>query len=199
VPISIEDATQFLPKYLTPASREELFKELKNLPEIARFFTHFADHDPYQGDGWQNLDYVDVVGLKACRAFMLVVSNTCDMSPENKRKWAASITIAPIVRLTRFADILRSERVSEEAIVGLLKDIRAQEVTQIFYLPRVAPLEDEYLALLDQPQSQPMARFTENDEKRPVFRLSQSAFWLFLLKLSIHFCRANEGIERGYA
>ena len=65
----------------------------------------------------------------------------------------------------------------------------------IFYLPSMSCGPDESIILLDGIHVQPMDMFT-NDSRKRLFRLNQVAFYAFLLKLSIHFTRMQEGVKR---
>jgi hypothetical protein len=42
----------------------------------------------------------------------------------------------------------------------------------------------------------PLHAFSEDGERRKLVTLNQLGFYLFVLKLSIHFCRFAEGISR---
>ena len=66
----------------------------------------------------------------------------------------------------------------------------------MFYLPKGGALEDEYVALLDDLHSIPAHAFERVAEKKKLFTLSMVGFYLFLLKLSVHFCRFHENVAR---
>lgn len=195
--LSLDDAADFLPKYLSPKERTELFSELKSFPVKMSYYTTLVDEPLLQGDGWAKLDFHDVVSRTDRKTNACVISNSCDVSPDNRRSIPPRITIAPLVRLSRFVELLRSSGVAESSIHSQVEAIRKQEVTSIFFLPKGGGLGEDSVLFLDDLQSYPVARFFENDEKNRLFTLSQAGFWLFLIKLAIHFCRANESVRRG--
>lgn len=71
-----------------------------------------------------------------------------------------------------------------------------QITTELFYLPRGSNLDDDYVALLDDIHTAPFPQFQRQKDKQKLFTLSQVGFYLFLFKLSIHFCRFHENIDR---
>ncbi len=71
--------------------------------------------------------------------------------------------------------------------------MRAQEVTNVFYLPAGGPFEEEHIVLLDNVHSMP---FAAHDEGEKLFTLSMAGFYLFAFKLSVHFCRLQENVDR---
>ena len=74
--------------------------------------------------------------------------------------------------------------------------IKEQKVTALFYLPKGSVLDDDYVAVLDDIHTIPLNRYTAQNGKQKLFTLSQVGFYLFLLKLSVHFCRFQENIQR---
>lgn len=196
---SFEDAAEFLPKYLNPADREELFRELKSFSKGMSYFVRLNDPDPLQGDGWSDVDFFDLDSHVKRSISVAVISNTCDISPQNARQIPARVCISPIIKLTKLVNLFRDNNVAEQTIEQKLREIRAQEITNIFYLPKGGNLADECVVFLDNVQSPLASAFNKGDSKRRLYTLSQAGFWLFLLKLSIHFCRAHEGVRRKLA
>ena len=41
-----------------------------------------------------------------------------------------------------------------------------------------------------------LTAFGQDIEKEKLYTLSQEGFWVFLIKLSIHFCRFHENVPR---
>jgi hypothetical protein len=73
--------------------------------------------------------------------------------------------------------------------------IRKQHVTSLFYLPMGASLNEDHVALLDDLHTLPLRMF-QNADRPKLFTLSQVGFYLFVVKLSIHFCRFSGDISR---
>src|SRR5262249_8397784 len=119
------------------------------------------------------------------------------ISPENKREFPPRIVFAPLVSLDAYANLLRnSGAVPPEVIENKITSIRKQQVTSLFFVPGGANLQGDHIALLDDLHSLPLKIFLDEQEKSKLFTLGQMGFYLFLLKLSIHFCRFREGIAR---
>ena len=65
----------------------------------------------------------------------------------------------------------------------------------MFFFPEVPGELEESVALLDDIHAHPLANFIECQRTR-LFCLSQYAFYIFILKLSIHFSRFQEDVVR---
>ncbi|MGZ5601252.1 MAG: hypothetical protein ACXWFX_11735, partial [Methylobacter sp.] len=57
-------------------------------------------------------------------------------------------------------------------------------------------LESDHIVLLDDLHTLPVKLFCEKNDREKQFTLSQAGFYLFLFKLSIHFCRFHENVLR---
>jgi len=126
----------------------------------------------------------------------IILSNSCDISPKNKRDIPANVVFAPIIKLKSFKSRLEQAHISEEKIKSKFSSIRNQMITTLFYLPQGAGLDDEYIALLDDIHTVPYRIFSDQNNRSKLFTLSQVGFYLFVLKLSVHFCRFHEEIAR---
>lgn len=193
-----ELARLYLPKYLTPKQQEDLYADLRAFPQFSSFYlAPEADtgHDVLQGDGWRGLIVLRFETGERRPITGLVLSNSCDMSPANPRPLPTNVVFAPLVALDRYVDRLRGAGQTEEQVTSVLDAIRKQEVTDLFYLPGLPYGPPESVAFLDDVHSHPAADFFGATRSR-VFRLSMPFFWVLLLKLSIHFCRFNEKVQR---
>ena len=74
--------------------------------------------------------------------------------------------------------------------------IKEQKVTSLFYLPQGKGVDSDCIALLEDVQSIPFSSFNSRQAKQKLFTLSDVGFYLFLMKLSVHFCRFHEDIAR---
>jgi len=113
----------------------------------------------------------------------------------NERRLPVNILFTPIISLSKYINCLREAGQSDEKIENLLKEIRRQHTTQIFYLPKYSEKAGESIVVLDNIHTHPRDAFLETNNSK-IFTLNQLAFYVFLMKLSIHFCRFNEGISR---
>ena len=146
-----------------------------------------------QGDGWPGFQLFsfDTGEKRSVRG--VVLSNSCDISKDNERVIAPRIVFAPIIRLSSIEARFKERGLSEEAIKGRVAAMKSQSVTSVFFLPAGGPLEHDCVVLLDDLHSMPVASH-ENNKK--LFTLSMAGFYLFVFKLSVHFCRLHEKVDR---
>jgi hypothetical protein len=198
-----DDIKLYLPKYLSVDAQENLFAELRQFPDNIQdnLYTTYLDDDPdiFQGDGLESLFIVDLPDARIKEGPVMVVTNTCDTSQENRRMFAPRLVYCPIMRLSRYEDYLRDhEHMREEAISDRIRAIKQQQLSSVFYLPPNARLTEDYIALLDRLNNCDMNYLNENPEKkRKIFTLSNYGFYMFLIKLSIHLTRVREDVDRG--
>lgn len=191
-----------LPQFLASADRAGLMEAIKQFGDT-RKVSYYLD-DPkseygqiiLQGDGWPafNVNLYPDGEPKQVRA--IVLSNSCDISPDNKRHIAASMVICPLVKLGAYLSLLEAAKVDQERIHNTAESIRRQEKTEIFYLPPGSGLSEEYVARLDQVHHLPAGDYNQDLKKQKLFTLSQIGHYLLLMKLSIHFCRMQENLLR---
>lgn len=198
MPLSPEAIQDHIPKYLTAALQEELFKNLKGFPEKFNYYWSRSpsDFEILQGDGWQGLELVDFSTREHRSVKGIVLSNSCDIAPENERDRASNIVFAPLIRLSALIELWKSSGISEELVEDKVRNIRLQRNTKIFYLPYGAGLSDEYIAHLDDIHSFPASVFVENLSRKRLFSFTTAGFYLFAIKLSVHFCRLHENVMR---
>lgn len=199
--ISTEELEKFLPKYLSPETEELLFAQLKQFPENidGKFYSIKLRKENvlYQGDGLRELLIINLPEKIEGYVPSIILSNTCDINPENKRLFASRIVYAPIFNLGKYKNKLMQEGIkTEENIEGHIDSIRKQRVTQIFYLPSGDELKEESIVFLDRIYNLPSGTFGDNISDKKLFTLSQYGHYIFLFKLSIHFTRITENIER---
>ena len=191
-----EQFRAFLPKYLSPADSRQLFSELSQFPSGKAFYLfRQSDDGVLQGDAWKGLVAIDFMTAGRKTVSGVVLSNSCDVDSENKRNYPVKILFSPLITLAKYLDYLSKGGVSESRIQTIGDDIRRQYVTSIFYLPGISGKIDESIILLDDIHHHPLDNFVKT-ERELGFRLSQYGFYLLLLKLSIHFCRFQEGVRR---
>ncbi len=132
---------------------------------------------------------------KPCVGFIL--SNSCDIAPENDRPLPVKAAFAPLMSLDKYAELLRNVK-DPASVENRVATIRRQEVTSLMYLP-APPGADfgESVALLDDLHSEFVSDFLDMESRERVFRLSQAGHYVLLLKLAIHFTRVQDGVIRG--
>jgi hypothetical protein len=201
--ISLDEIEKYLPKYLTPESQKILFNELDSFPDNIdkRMYTHnLKDKElVFQGDGIKELLVLNLPDTVCAKAKAIIISNTCDIDQENKRYFPSRLCYTPLFSLRKYEDGLRSKAIySEEQLRSHIETIKSQKITQIFYLPASERLEEDSIIFFDRLHNcdNNYVKRNELSEKR-LFTLSDYGLYLFLFKLSIHFTRVQEGVERG--
>jgi len=192
-----EQIRLFLPKYLTEEQTRRLFSELGQFPDNFDFFTHRPDlqEQLLQGDGWRGFVVIDFITGHRKEVSGMILSNSCDVNPENERDLPVNVLFAPLIQLGRYAEILRRTGKTETQIETQIHNIKRQYVTSIFYVPECSGSISESIILLDDLHAHPLQDFLGR-ERRSLFTLNQYAFYILLIKLSIHFSRFREGIHR---
>lgn len=187
----------FLPKYLTEQQSRTLFSELGRFPSNYQFYTFRSDlqNELLQGDGWRGFVAIDFYSGAKKEVSGVVLSNSCDVSSENERTLPVNILFAPLIELQKYEASLLASGKSESQVSQTLSTIRKQYVSSIFYLPTCSNLIQESIIVLDDIHAHPLQDFFARD-RASLFTLNQYAFYVFLIKLSIHFSRFGEGVQR---
>lgn len=201
--ISFEEIEKFLPKYLSPETEEQLFSQLKQFPDNIdqRFYSYKlrkeGDNILYQGDGIKEVLIINLPDKTEGYVPSIILSNTCDINPENKRLFPSRIVYAPIFNLSKYkAKLLQEGIKNNENIDQHIESIRKQRVTQIFYLPAGDELTEDSIVFLDRIYNLPSYSLGKDFTNRKLFTLSQYGHYIFLFKISIHFTRIAEKLER---
>lgn len=203
--IDFEEVKKYLPQYLCGDSQDNLFKEIKSFPSNIddRLYSQVLRKDAviYQGDGLDGMLVINLPSSDIRPLRSIVISNTCDIHQENERFFPFRIIYAPIFNLGKYKQKIleeyRDDKDQERKTEDHINSIRKQLNTQIFYLPKGAGLENDSIVFLDRLNNCPSDIFpAEEIKKRKLFTLSDYGFYLFLIKLSIHFTRIREDVER---
>lgn len=195
------DFTVYLPQYLSEKSTKDIIGKLNQFPNNIndRFYTTALEHEEtiFQGDGLEKLPHVDWSNNKLREVPSIVLSNTCDLDIANKRVFTSSISYAPIANLDKYINTLRLQKIGESTISQHLSDIKAQKITQIFYLPKINKLGYEGIVFLDRLMSMPSIQYDLNRlNNERLFTLSNYGFYVLLFKISVHFMRMQEKVDR---
>lgn len=203
--ISFEDIKTYLPKYLSPESEKKLFANLKEFPSNIvgnRLYTNKLRDDKviYQGDGLEGLLAINLPETKVHCLPAMILSNTCDIGPDKKSfRPSNNIVYSPILNYDKYIErVVKSIKSDEGYLHSHENAVKRQEISSIFYLPKSGRLVNDSLVFLDKVISCDAQYFKDlNLEKSKLFTLSDYGFYLFLFKLSIHFTRIREGVDRG--
>ena len=191
---------QQIPHYLT--SKKELLKGLEAISSGGKTNYFMSSYDDtyenamLQGDGWRGFRLFDFDTGERISVRGLVLSNTCDIDPENSREFPVLVTFVPLIELADYRSILEESGVKKQSIKDKIDSIKAQEVSNIFYLPAGGPLKEDYIVPFDNIHSMPIDAYHNAHDKEKLFTLNYVGFYMLVFKLSIHFCRLQEGIQR---
>lgn len=196
-----EELRVFLPSYLSSDSERILIDNLKDFPDNIddRMYTDYLKGEKviYQGDGLIDLVVVRLPEKEMRETTCMVLSNTCDISSDNKRLFNSQIVYAPIINLQKYSDLLTGRGIEKSKVEDHIVSIRKQQLTQVLYLPQKEGVLDESIVFFDQVNSSDMKAIDLNDlEKRRTFTLSNYGSYMFLFKLSVHFTRIQDKVDR---
>jgi hypothetical protein len=200
-----ENIDVFLPKYLSDTSKDALKRDLEAFPSDgtkASIYTSMLKNADYllQGDGVANVPMIMFPNTEVKTAPVMLFTNTCDLSLENKRIYPSRIVYAPILKLESYKQMLLKNGIPADRVETHISDIKKQWITQVLYLPKGTPgvgLQYEGIVFFDRVISLPMSKETvENLVSQRIFSLSDFGFYLFLFKYSVHYTRIQERIDR---
>ena len=200
--LDIESLQRQIPYYLTSEDRQVLVKELRAISRggAANYFlSHTRDafkSDMLQGDGWRGFQLFMFDTGKRRSVQGLVISNSCDVDPNNRRDLPARVIFAPLVKFATYEALLRKSSIKQPQIDAKLAAIRTQETSSLFFLPSGGPLADDHVVRLDDAHSMPVSAHSAATDHEKLFTLSNTGFYMLVLKLSIHFCRLQEKVNR---
>lgn len=191
---------QQIPHYLTGRAQVEFLDNLKSITRgVMQGYFLPIGRDPFtaevlQGDGWTGLQVYSFVSKAEQTLRGVILSNSCDIDPENPRALPSRLIFAPLIRLTKLEEAFRAKGLAPSSIATRIDAIRSQSVSNIFYFPAESPLSAESVLLFDDIHSIPAD--LQEGERTKLFTLSMAGFYLLVFKLSVHFCRLQEGVDR---
>lgn len=196
----VDDIKLYLPQYLSALDRDKMMEQIREFTQqgSSNLYTSNYSHSSnlWQGDGIDNMIYVNLPDLQTNELSVMILSNTCDICLDNKRMYGNRVLYAPIINLSKFEANLKTQ-FDEQRVDALIRDIKKQQITQILYLPIGYGMNEEGLVFFDRTISLPLntalvQQMTQNHK----FSLNNFGFYLLLLKLSIHYTRVQEKLER---
>src|SRR5690242_3972081 len=98
-----------LPYYLTEEAKSGILKELENfhLGKMQYYLFNRYQDEMLQGDGWRRLQLRNFNTGEKIHINGMVLSNTCDVSPENRRDLPVKIIFAPLIPLEAYVETLK--------------------------------------------------------------------------------------------
>jgi hypothetical protein len=193
--ITTDSIKDQIPYYLTQEDKGHLVNALNSFPRVDYYLNRYPQ-ELLQGDGWTSLEVMRLEDNERKLVKGILLSNSCDIDIANKRDLPSRLIFSPIIRLSRYKALLLGNIQDANKVENKITAIKEQKVTALFYLPKGTTLDDDYVAILDDVHTISVNRYMAQNSKQKLFTLSQVGFYLFLLKLSVHFCRFQENIER---
>lgn len=211
----LSDWSSLLPDYLTSSDKNRLidalgqFKRGNVVIDYSNFYLNFEHPYFLQGDVveeirlplWNEQEKL----FTSSYSTALILSNTCDISNENKRaNNQKQCLFAPIVKIEDFFSALREKGFSEENLTQFLQEIRQQKISNLFFLPYKNNPATGVVALLDKvfwfPTEELNSYFTPgengNIDTGRLSIMNHFGYYLFILKVSYHLCRLPEEEDR---
>ncbi|MPY74917.1 MAG: hypothetical protein GEU87_11705 [Alphaproteobacteria bacterium] len=189
---------RIFPYYLNAADKKALYEALRNYPANKHYFSASWEGpaEPLQGDAWNGFTKLDFQTADRLKIAGLILSNSCDIDEANASLRDRNVLFAPIVALSAYEDRLRRlPDLNAERIAAHVDAIRKQTKTDVFYLP-ASTNTPEAIVLFDDITAQPLSNFAETEERKRLFSLNNYGFYVLLMKLSIHFTRFGEELQR---
>jgi len=201
--VTFDDIRDFLPKFLSDKELKKMFVEisamLNNGVANNYFSTILKDEATiFQGDCLDKMPIFEFEGNNTPEIYktkVMVLSNTCDISEENSRIVLPRVCYAPIYPLDTYIAILEEAGKSKTQISSHIESIKNQEYTSILFLPsHINGLGRDIIVYLDRIYNCSVSLINKADR---LFSLSNFGFYILLLKISIHFTRIRDGVNRG--
>lgn len=114
MPIDLDNINLYLPCCLTAESREVLIENLNAIKSggAGNYFSGSLDfalgEEMLQGDGWSGFERFDRKSGSSRTVNGIVLSNSCDVNPNNPRDVPTRITFAPLIKPSNYENMLRS-------------------------------------------------------------------------------------------
>ncbi|MGR3498800.1 MAG: hypothetical protein ACU0E9_07900 [Limimaricola soesokkakensis] len=200
-----ENLQRHIQHYLTAEDRKVLVEELEAISKGGQAGYFLSDYnndfknDMLQGDGWTGFQILTFEKGERRSVRGIVLSNSCDVDPSNARDLSSHVTFAPLFRLSKIRSLLLESGLAEDRVDEKIAAIRSQKTTTIFFLPAGGPLEEDYVVRLDLAHSMPVSAHQAAQGRSKIFTLSNTGFYMLVFKLSVHFCRLHENVNRKIA
>lgn len=126
----------------------------------------------------------------------LIISNTCDIDEANKRKIPKNAILAKLIPFDSFIESLYEIEIENAA--NILTQIKNQQFSNVIYFPPTKS-NIEYIAYLDDLSVidvEELNLLKDDINLNRIESLDYFGYYLFIFKLSYHFCRLPEEAQR---
>lgn len=201
--VEIDDFKVYLPRYLSDESLNVMFEDIKKFVQNGsndEVYTSRLKNEKmiFQGDAIQEMPAVTLPETELYNCKAIVLSNSCDINLSNTRPFTSYILYSPIVRLSSYRELLESNGMKPDKLKEHIDKIKSQTITQVLYLPqhKYGPDEDCLVFLDKICHCDNSTVDRESLNERRLFSFNNFGFYLLLLKISIHFTRIREAVDR---
>jgi len=211
-----EQLISALPSYLSPENKTRLFADLMDqFPDSTnpnKVYLDLESSNLFQGDCLIDIPFHFILpetGVTTHYCDGIILSNSCDCSQENITVESKNIVFSKIYVLKDYLNLLRSyPEITDEKIKTFLVNLKSNKISNLFFLPELnkspSLIFPESFVRFDETSFLPssiISKYNYNYKSTTefgdrLFSLSQYGFYLLVYKLSLHFCRFREGIER---
>lgn len=202
----------FLPNYLTDTNKNRLKSALEQFVDpdsksktidYTDFYLETPPSFLMQGDLLNSIPVYDwdyernnyTTGF----APVIIASNSCDVYSKEEGLLEKEGLFACVIPFDEFEKDLKDNGFSAENIVSIRNNLTHQTYTNIFYMPPTFIDKREYLVFFDKTfwhPSEKLREYASDISSLRFISLGNFGFYLFILKLSFHFCRVPEESER---
>jgi hypothetical protein len=131
--INVDSIREQIPYYLTEDQKEGLVRALKDFPTGINYYLNGYQDELLQGYGWTKLQVRRFETGEKQSILGIILSNTCDVSPDNKRDLPVKITFSPLIPLRAYISLLERTGIESNRIDSKVASIKEQKVTSIFF------------------------------------------------------------------
>jgi hypothetical protein len=202
---------RLLPDYLSKAEKGRLLKALEQFQEqgswnnasYAHFYLNKKTDYFLQGDllrGIRQAIWNPITDeFQKIYANSLILSNTCDLDSTNERVIPKDVVLAPLTPFGDFVEELSLLVTNKTKLATIIQGVKSQTYSNVFYLPSHPQSNQDFVCFFDNAfwfPTEELTAYLPNIEQIRVQSLDYFGYYLFLVKLSYHFCRLPEEKQR---
>jgi hypothetical protein len=202
---------RLLPDYLSKAEKGRLLKALEQFQEQGSWnntsYAHFyLSRKPdyfLQGDllrGIRQAIWNPITEeFQKIYAHALILSNTCDLDATNERVIPKDVVLAPLTPFSDFVEELSLLVTNKTKLATIIQGVKSQTYSNVFYLPSHPQSNQDFVCFFDNAfwfPTEELTAYLPNIEQIRLQSLDYFGYYLFLVKLSYHFCRLPEEKQR---
>jgi hypothetical protein len=202
---------RLLPDYLSKAEKGRLLKALEQFQEqgswnnasYAHFYLNKKTDYFLQGDLLRGIRQAiwnpTTDEFQKIYANSLILSNTCDLDSTNERVIPKDVVLAPLTPFGDFVEELSLLVTNKTKLATIIQGVKSQTYSNVFYLPSHPQSNQDFVCFFDNAfwfPTEELTAYLPNIEQIRVQSLDYFGYYLFLVKLSYHFCRLSEEKQR---